>query len=64
MSSLNNPAHWHLRAQEARLLAAQLEGEEAKAAILKMAEDYERIAVRAAKRLQDDKAQARDANTE
>jgi hypothetical protein len=64
MSSLNNPAHWHLRAQEARLLAAQLEGEEAKAAILKMAEDYERLAVRAAKRLQDDKAQARDANTE
>jgi len=64
MSSLNNPAHWHLRAQEARLLAAQLEGEEAKAAILKMAEDYERLAVRAAKRLQDDKAQARGANTE
>jgi hypothetical protein len=41
-----------------------LEGEEAKAAILKMAEDYERFAVRAAKRLQDDKAQARGANTE
>ena len=52
---LNNPAHWHLRAQESRLLAAQLEDPEAKAAILKMADDYERLAVRAAKRLQEAK---------
>ncbi len=48
---LNNPAHWHLRAQEARLLAAQLEDPEAKAATLKIAEEYERLAVRAAKRI-------------
>ena len=48
---LNNPAHWHLRAQEARLLASQLEDPEAKAATLKIAEEYERLAVRAAKRI-------------
>ncbi len=48
---LNNPAHWHLRAQELHLLAQQLEDREAKASILKMAEEYERLAVRAAKRI-------------
>jgi hypothetical protein len=50
---LNNPAHWHLRAQEARLLAAQLEDPEAKEATLKIAEEYERLAVRAAKRMEE-----------
>jgi hypothetical protein len=50
---LNNPAHWHLRAQEARLLAAQLEDPEAKSATLKIAEEYERLAVRAAKRMEE-----------
>jgi hypothetical protein len=43
---LNNPAHWHLRAQEARLLASQLEDSEAKAATLKIADEYDRLAVR------------------
>lgn len=49
----NNPAHWHQRAQEARLLAEQLEDLVAKASILGMAEEYDRLALRAAKRLQD-----------
>jgi hypothetical protein len=48
---LNNPAHWHLRAQEARLLAAALEYPEAKAATLNIADEYDRLAVRAAKRM-------------
>jgi hypothetical protein len=48
---LNNPAHWHLRAQEARLLASQLDDPEAKAATLKIADEYERLAVRAAERM-------------
>jgi hypothetical protein len=48
---LNNPAHWHLRAQEARLLASQLEDPEAKAATLKIADEYDRLALRAAERL-------------
>jgi hypothetical protein len=47
---LNNPAHWQLRAQEARLLALQLEEPAAKAATLKIAEEYERLASRAARR--------------
>jgi hypothetical protein len=48
---LNNPAHWHLRAQEARLLANALEDPEAKAATLKIADEYDRLAQRAAKRM-------------
>jgi hypothetical protein len=48
---LNNPAHWHLRAQEARLLAAHLEDPVAKEATLRIADEYERLAVRAAKRM-------------
>jgi hypothetical protein len=52
---LNNPAHWHLRAQEARLLAAALEDPEAKSATLKIADEHDRLAVRAAKRMAADK---------
>ena len=44
---LTNPAHWHLRAQEARLMAQQLDDPEAKAVKLKMAEKYGRLAARA-----------------
>jgi hypothetical protein len=54
-SLLNNPAHWHLRAQEARLLASQLEDPEAKAATLKVAGEYDRLAVRAARRTEAEK---------
>jgi hypothetical protein len=48
---LNNPAHWQLRAQEARRTATQLEDPEAKAAVLKIANEYDRLAARAAERL-------------
>lgn len=48
---LNNPTHWHLRAQEARLIAQQLEDLEAKAAILKIANEYDRLAERAELRM-------------
>ena len=51
---LNNPAHWHLRAQEAKLFASQLEDLVAKAATLKIAEEYDRLATRAAKREHDE----------
>ena len=44
---LTDPAHWHLRAQEARQLAQQLEDPEAKAAKLEMAAKYDRLAARA-----------------
>ena len=48
---LNNPAHWHRRAEEAHLIAQQLEGSEAQAAILKIADEYDRLAVRAEARM-------------
>ena len=60
---LNNPAHWHLRAQEARLLASQLEDQEAKAATLKIAEEYDRLAIRAAERLGGDSGLSRTRKT-
>jgi hypothetical protein len=50
---LNNPAHWQLRAEETRLLAAQLIDPEAKATILKIAEEYDRLALRALTRMQE-----------
>ena len=41
---LTNPVHWHLRAQEARHLAQNLEDPEVRAAKLKMADRYSRLA--------------------
>jgi hypothetical protein len=49
---LNNPAHWCLRAMETRLLADQLTDLVAKATILRIAEEYDQLATRAAQRLQ------------
>jgi hypothetical protein len=49
---LNDTAHWKLRAEEARLLAEKLDDPEAKAAILKIASEYDYLALRAAERLQ------------
>ena len=46
-SLLNDSAHWRLRAQEAQLLASQLDDPVAKAATLKIAQE---LAVRAANR--------------
>jgi hypothetical protein len=53
---LNNPAHWQLRADETRLLADHLIDPEARATILKMADEYDRLAVRALARMQDQNA--------
>ena len=44
---LTNPAHWYLRAQEARRRAQKLEDPEAKAVQLKMADKYDHLAARA-----------------
>ena len=54
-SLLNNPAHWQLRAEETRLLAGQLLDPESKATILKIAEEYERLARRALTRMQEER---------
>jgi hypothetical protein len=54
MSSLLKDArHWHLRAEEARYLAEQRTDLVAKSNFLKMADDYDRLAVRAALRMED-----------
>jgi len=44
---LTDPAHWRLRALEARRLAQKLKDPEAKAAKHEMADKYERLAARA-----------------
>jgi hypothetical protein len=59
---LNDPEHWHLCAQEARVLAKQLDDSEARSAALEIAYQYERIANRA-KQLKQDHAHGRTAET-
>jgi hypothetical protein len=49
-SYVNDPTHWRQRAQEARAIADQITDLPAKAAMLRIAEDYERLAKRAEKR--------------
>src|SRR5947209_4931147 len=55
---LTNPAHWRLRAEEARLLAGELDDLVARASTLAIADEYERLARRASKRDQDESAKA------
>jgi hypothetical protein len=47
---LNDPDHWRQRAEEARALAEQVNNETAKKMMLKIADDYDHLAVRAAMR--------------
>ena len=44
---INEPDHWRARAEEARILANQMNDAEAKVAMLRIAEEYERLAQRA-----------------
>ena len=46
----NEPAHWRERAEEARRVAAQLSDTQAKLALLRVADEYERLAQRASLR--------------
>jgi hypothetical protein len=43
-SFIYDPAHWRTRADEARILAKELDDLESRDAMLRMAEDYERLA--------------------
>ena len=43
VSVLEDPEHWHRRAEEARTLADQLSDTESKRTMLRIASDYERL---------------------
>ena len=45
------PEYWTMRAQEARAIADQIDDAEAREAMFAVAESYERLALRAEKRL-------------
>jgi hypothetical protein len=47
----NDPDHWRRRAEETRILAQQMSDETAKTTMLGIADDYDKLAVRAAQRL-------------
>jgi len=50
-SFLNDPEHWRDRAEEARTRADQISNPQCKIAMLRIADDYEVLAERAAERL-------------
>ena len=50
-SHINDPAHWHRRAEEARILAEQMNDEQSRQMMLRIADDYDRLAQRAKDRL-------------
>lgn len=49
---LDDPEHWYRRAEEARVVAEQLDDPVAKAMMLGIAEDYERLAESARRRME------------
>jgi hypothetical protein len=50
---INDPKHWRERAEEARVHAEQIGDPESRSMMLKIAEDYEKLAKRAEQRLRD-----------
>jgi hypothetical protein len=49
-SFADDPAHWRKRAKEARTLADQMNDAQSKQTMMRIAEDYERLARRAEER--------------
>jgi hypothetical protein len=52
-SILNDAAHWRERADEARALADQMSDPDARASMLRVAQEYEKIAERALARVRE-----------
>jgi hypothetical protein len=49
-SFINDPEHWRSRAKEARAIADQMTDADSRSAMLRIADDYDRLAERAAQR--------------
>jgi Arc/MetJ-type ribon-helix-helix transcriptional regulator len=49
-SHINDPDHWHKRAEEMRALARDVQDHEARVVMLRLAADYDKLSQRAARR--------------
>jgi hypothetical protein len=50
---INNPKHWHYRAAQMRALAETMSDVDTKQIMLRLADDYDKLGDRVAKRAQD-----------
>jgi hypothetical protein len=50
----NDPDHWHQRAEECRVLADEMSNQRTKRTMLRIADDYDKLAMRACVRLIDE----------
>jgi hypothetical protein len=58
MADFDNPEHWRRRAEKTRALAEDMDDPVVKVMMLRVADNYERLAAHAEQRLQDQKPAA------